>query len=320
MEDVVNVEPVATDVVVDETMDINTDEEVLYEEDVEATELTEEQPAIEEQKEAVKNHLKKLNIKVDGKQIEREIDLANEAELVKILQMAELAQKRSQEAANLRKQQTEKESQLQEFLDALKTRPQDVLAHLGVNIHDVYEKIAEEEIKKAQMSPEEKRIKELEQELQKIKEAEDKLKKDSELKHKKMLEDKYSRELETELLDVLSQNKLPPSQVIIGKMTNMLSLALENGYDLKFKDVVGLVKNEWESEIKNSISGLSAEQLAQIITDQTKNDLITKLGAKKVVKKVVPSANNIQESMKEKEDFGTKKFRTKSADDLFKSL
>ena len=69
-----------------------------------------EVPSKEELKQEVKAQIKKLKIKVDGKELERELDLSNEAELIKMLQMSEMSGKRAQEAAELRKNSQIRES------------------------------------------------------------------------------------------------------------------------------------------------------------------------------------------------------------------
>ncbi len=109
----------------------------------------------------VQSMIKKLTLKIDGQEVEREIDISNEAELVKMMQMAEVSQKRMQESSELRKADIKKNADMEDFLAALKNNPKEVLEYLGHDVNKFAENVLEDEVKKMELSPEERKIQEL---------------------------------------------------------------------------------------------------------------------------------------------------------------
>lgn len=308
-----------TDVVSEEeSNEIENEESAEESNEIDNEEPTEELAGedLEEAKEEVKDTLKRLNIKVDGKEIEREIDVANEEELIKILQMAEMANSRAQEAAELRKTDMNRNAQLEEFLNELKTNPASVLDHLGVNVNDFAEGILSKEVEKMQMSPEELELAELREELTRIKEAEARAKEEADNREKEALRDRYAADMEKNLLDSIKANDLPDSPHIINQLVNMISTAHENGIDLDFADVAPLVKAEHEADLRSRISGLSADDLVALLSEDKLTNLVAKR-IPKVEKKAPPTAGDIKETGEAKDDEFKAKYRTGSMSDFF---
>lgn len=314
---------VVDDVAVDAPIEDNVEETPENEENPEVA-VSGDEPELnaedlEEAKEEVKDTLKKLNIKVDGKEIEREIDLADEAELIKILQMAEMSQSRAQEAAELRKNDMTRNAQLEEFLDTLKSNPEVILEQMGIDVLDFAGEIANREVKKMEMTPEELELAELREELTKIKENEAKAKEESETREMEALRDKYALDYEKNLLDSIAEHELPNSPHIINQMVNMVTVAHENGIDLNFSDVAPLVKEEYESDMRNRISGLSADDLVALLSDDKLSNLVAKAIPEKPKEAPVTLSDIAETGVSNKDDNGAK-FRNKSAEDFFRKV
>ena len=95
------------------------------EEDQEAS-SKEEKPAKPSKKEQKKQEarIKKLKLKVDGQELEEELNLDDDEALIRQLQMAKMGQKRAKEKADL-------EKQLGMFFNELQKNPLGVLAQIG---------------------------------------------------------------------------------------------------------------------------------------------------------------------------------------------
>jgi len=274
-------------------------------------------------KAAVAATKKKFNIKVDGKQLEREIDLGNEAELIKIIQMAEMAQARAQEAAGLRKQDLDRSQQVEQFINALKNDPRSVLEHLGHNVPDLANKILEEEIKKMQMSPEQRKIQDLEKQLKDRLAADEESKKQTEIQQQEALKQKYATEYEKDMIAALDAGHLPKNPEVITRLTGMMKIALQNKIDLSFSDLIPLVKEGINNEMKSLMNSMSPEELDAILAEEKLKEINGRrkkaLDAKKA-KEAPPIAQSIKDSSIPKTDDVKKVDKKMAAKDFFKNL
>lgn len=274
-------------------------------------------------KEAVATMKKKFNIKVDGKAMEREIDLGNEAELIKIIQMAEMAQARAQEAAGLRKSSLDKDQQVEQFIEALRNDPRSVLEHLGHNVPELANKVLEEEIKKMEMSPEQRKIAELEQQLKSRMEAEEQSKKHAETQQQEALRQKYAAEYEKDMVAALDSGNLPRNPEVITRLTGMMKIALANKIDLSFADLIPLLKESMNKELKALMSSMSDEELDSLIAEEklkSINSRRRKAADALKPKQAPPIAQSVKDSTPAKEIDVKKIDKKMNARDFFKNL
>lgn len=273
----------------------------------------------EELKQEVKAQIKKLKIKVDGKELEKELDLANEAELIKMLQMSEMSNKRAQEAADLRKKHQARESELNQFLEMLKEKPELILSQMGKNPVELAEKWLQDEVEKMQMDPKERRIKELEAEMKKIADEKAAAKKAQEEAQKNFLRDKYASDFESQLTKAMESGSIPKEPELVNSMVAYMAKAIEAGVDISFDEIVPLVKNSHRSLVKNTLKGFSAQELMELLSEAQVNDLLVKKTPPK--KKVAPpTAQSIQDAGEKGEEISGPKFRTQSASEFFRNL
>lgn len=273
----------------------------------------------EELKQEVKAQIKKLKIKVDGKELEKELDLANEAELIKMLQMSEMSNKRAQEAADLRKKHQARESELNQFLELLKEKPELILSQMGKNPVELAEKWLQDEVEKMQMDPKERRIKELEAEMKKIADEKAAAKKAQEEAQKNFLRDKYASDFESQLTKAMESGSIPKEPELVNSMVAYMAKAIEAGVDISFDEIVPLVKNSHRSLVKNTLKGFSAQELMELLSEAQVNDLLVKKTPPK--KKVAPpTAQSIQDAGEKGEEISGPKFRTQSASEFFRNL
>lgn len=276
--------------------------------------------AKEELKQEVKAQIKKLKIKVDGKELDKELDLANEAELIKMLQMAEMSGKRAQEAAELRKSEAQRNKELDSFLNTLKTNPEFILAQLGVDPAKFAESVLEKEVQKMQLTPEQRKIQDLENELKAIKDKEENAKKEAEALRAQTLRDKYAADYQNQLLSALDKGRIPNDPHTISKLADYMSIAVKNGIDLSFDELIPLYKEQQKSIIKQEISGLPVEEILSLLSDQMVQDIVVKKMPKE--KKVAPpTAQSVKETATQGDKDGVVvRKRTESAADFFRNL
>lgn len=274
-----------------------------------------------EAKEAVVAMKKKFNLKVDGKEVEKEIDLANEAELVKILQMAEMANKRASEAAELRKSEMQRNQDLEGFLQMLKENPKSILEYMGHDIKGFAEKVLEEEIEKMKMSPEQKQIAELQKQLEAKEKAEAQSKQEMERQQMEAMRAKYAAEYEKDLMEALDTGSLPRNPEVVHRMTNYMRIALQNGIQLSFKDIIPLVKDKLNKDLQSLLRSQKIDEIESLLGDDVVSNLYKKVHSKKVTaKKAPPSPSQIKDtapSADKKPEVAAPKISVK---DFFKNL
>jgi len=266
---------------------------------------------------------KKFNIKVDGKQLDKEIDLGNEAEVIKILQMAEMAQSRAKEAADLRKTDLQKTQEMEQFLAALKNDPRSVLEYMGHNVPELADKILQEEIKKMQMSPEEKERQAMKEELQKLKEEKDQFEKSAKEKEAQALRAKYAAEYEKDLVTALDSASLPKNPEVVTRMTNMMKIALANKIDISFSDLIPIVKEEMNKDLKALLASLKSEEVEQILGEEMLkgiNSRRRKAQEAAKAKEAPPIAQQIKDATPAKVQEKVEEKKKINARDFFKSL
>lgn len=311
------------DVVVDQTT-IETPEVDV----VEGDEVTEANSvATDEVAKEASELLRKLSLKVDGEEIEEELpfDLSPEHQewMVKQLQLAKMANKRAQEAAEIKKQSQSAEKDINEFFDLLKENPADMLEKLGVDVKGFAEKVVDGEFEKMQMTEEERKIQELTEQLEAIKKKEEAAKKLAEEKELQALTQKFQMEFEQDLMGALNESALPKNPEIIKRTTSLMRIALQNKIPLKFKDIIPVVQNDIKNELSALLGHFPLDVIEKLLSDEKIGELSKRRRkAKEAVKKTQeapPTANDIKdtgESSKQSKPKG----RTKSARDFFKNL
>jgi len=260
-----------------------------------------------------------LNLKVDGEDFTEELPFDATPEMLEYLtkqaQLAKMSNKRAQESADLRKVDNQRNIDIQNFIEAIKNDPAKMLSELGIDAREFSEEFLEKEVEKMQMSEEDRKIMELQDELTSIKKREDDSKRESEIREQEALRDKYAVEYEKDLLAALDTSELPNNPELILRMNQYMKIALENGIDLNFSDIIPLVSNNVNSELSKLLSSTPIEKLISMLGDEQLKG-IRKSGRK--VKVAPPSAGSIKDTGAGKSE---DKPRAKvSMDDFFRNL
>lgn len=245
----------------------------------------------EEQRKALGK--KRVPLKVNGRDMEYEVDLDNDAELAKYLQKAMAADEKFQEAASIRKQ-------MQAFVEALKSNPLAILSHpeLGINVKELAEMVINQELEDLQKTPEQKRLEQLEKELR---DREDRLKAVEEAKREAelaRLEEQAFQELDRDIDEALKTTNLPKSAYVMKRIADALINANELGYtDATVKDIMPFVEQSMEQELQEMFGRMPEEVIERLMGQNL--DRVRKAKIAKA-KKVAPTVKETAEAAKAK--------------------
>ena len=266
----------------------------------------------------VKNLIKEFQLKVNGKIVNKKIDLSDENTLKNELQLAAAARQSMQEAANLKKLYESEVSRL-------KQDPFSVLAELGLDPDQLAEMRIQQRIEEMKKSPEQLEREKIQAELQAAREEARRLKEERDSEQFEKLKDQAAAQIETEIEQALDSHKtLPKSRHIVKRIADSMLWAINNGFeDVTAEDVMPLVEKEWRDEMSRLMDDSPEDVLEQLIGQRN----IDRLRAKrlnvmntsnaKTASSVKPTAASVQkqeevkrEKIKQRDFFrslGTKK-------------
>jgi hypothetical protein len=201
---------------------------------------------------------KKFPIKVDSQVEEVEIDLDNEDEVRKQLQLARVAQKRMQ-------QFSEYEKGVKGLLETLKTDPLKVLAdpRLGIPV-EVQRKMADaiinNEIEEMSKSPEQKEAEKRQKEYEDLKKELESTKKRQEEERFTMMQAQAAKEFDVEISSAIEKAGLPKNARTVKYLADAMLLCYDNKIDMSFDDLVPYVRKEIMGDFRDLIGALPDEE------------------------------------------------------------
>lgn len=236
-----------------------------------------------------------FKVKVDNEEIE-----VDEEELKRGYTHARAAAKRMEEASRTRKE-------AEEVLKILKENPKYVMEKLGLNPRQFAEMVINEELQEAMLDPKDKELREYKRQLERYQAQEREAREAYEREQKELEMQRYTQEIQTQIVDVLETSGLPKTERTIGRIAYYMQAALQAGFEnVTPKDVIDHVKKDYQFDLKQMLGGLTEEQLEAYL-DQ---DLVRKI-AKSTVKKqapVKPVPKSVNENRTEKKE--QKKYRS----------
>jgi len=262
----------------------------------------------------IKNLIKEFQLKVNGKIVNKKIDLSDENALRNELQLSAAARQAMQEAANLKKLYESEVSRL-------KQDPFSVLAELGLDPDQLAEMRIQQRIEEMKKSPEQVEREKIQAELQAAREEARKLKEERDSEQFEKLKDQAAAQIETEIEQALDSHKtLPKSRHIVKRIADSMLWAINNGFeDVTAEDVMPLVEKEWRDEMSRLMDDSPEDILEQLIGQRN----IERLRAKrlnvmntsntKTAASVKPTAGSVQKQ----EEVKREKIKQR---DFFKSL
>jgi hypothetical protein len=239
----------------------------------------ESQQQTQEAKQAVaeKKRLNKLMLKIDGEEYEEElpfeVDEDHAEYLKKNLQLSKKAQKSMQSEASLR-------SQVDQFVKSLKGDTKNTLKQMGIDPKEFAAMIIEEELQQQAMTPEQRERAELEAKLKAL-EDERRLEKEEfdKREYERLTQQEYER-IDTKMTAVIDQAGIPKSPYVVKKIAQYMQDGLQYGVNLEPEDVIGLVKEEIQSDLKELLSALGEDKVESFIG----KDILDKVRKKNLAK------------------------------------
>jgi hypothetical protein len=243
----------------------------------------------------VKSLIREYQLKVNGKMINKKIDLSDENSLKNELQLAAAARQSMQESANLKKL-------YESEVTRLRQDPFSVLAELGLDPDQLAEMRIQQRIEEMKKSPEQVEREKIQAELQAAREESRKLKEERDAEQFEKLKDQAAVQIETEIEQALDSHKtLPKSRHIVKRIADSMLWAINNGYDsVTAEDVMPLVEKEWRDEMSRLMDDSPEDVLEQLIGQRN----IERLRAKrlnvlatsnaKTANSVKPTAGSVQ--------------------------
>jgi len=228
----------------------------------EADNLVVETPKEEElKKEETQSLLKKFKLKVDGEEIEEEIDLADEARLIKELQLARAAKKRMAEAQDEKRKLFELAKQFE--------NPEEFLIKMGDKGTEIAEKLLLKKLQAEMMTPEQRQFLEMQEKLSRYESLEKEAKEREETERMSQLESAEIEKQQKIIVDALTKTGLPPSPELIKRAAALQFKNNQLGLELDSNDLAQEVMSEITGIIKSLVKSSEGENLLKLLGDDT---------------------------------------------------
>lgn len=255
--------------------------------DSELAEVVESDDATpEEQKEAKVELKRRMKFKVNGRDVEREVDLGDEDALQELLQKGFAADEKFQSSAAI-------EKKMKEYAALLQSDPMQALIAAGHDPDKLTQAYMEKRVAELSKSPEQLQIEKLQKELEK----ERKQREDSEQEklnaEQARVEVEYSRQLDDEITSALGSSDLPKSPYVVKRIAENLMLGIQQGNeDITVEDVLPVVERQIKEEIRQMFEAMPED----VIEKTLGNDVSTKLRKRRLAnaKKAPESAASVK--------------------------
>ncbi len=219
--------------------------------------------------EAIKQEIKRLKslkIKVDGKEFDEELpfEFDDNPETVeylrKNLQLSKVSQKRMSEKATL-------ENEVKRFVEQLRKDPESVLSDpaLGLDLKKLAAKIIEKEIEDSKKSPEQLEKEKLQTRLKQLEDEREKEKEEYKTREIARLQEQEYERYDMLMTKALEKTDLPKSPYIVKKIADYMLMGLKDGIDITPEDVLPLVRDEMQNDLKEMFAVMPDEVVESIV-------------------------------------------------------
>lgn len=198
----------------------------------------------------------KFQYKIDGEDVEEEIDLSDIEGLKKRMQLSYAADKRMGEARTVKQK-------AMEIVKAFEEDPTNLFRKLGPKGRQVAEQFLLEQINEEMLTPEQKKDRDDKSELQKLRDEKKKREEEDQNKQISAKEKEYASEYQTTIIGALEKCGLPKSPRLVADVARLMSKKLEHGIELDATDLAKLIREERGNDQKSIVKDMSGEQLIE---------------------------------------------------------
>lgn len=205
------------------------------------------------------NPEKPYKLKANGKEIELTLE-----ELQTWAQKGMGANQKFQEAARMREQ-------MQKIMQMIKTNPRAILEdpRIGVDIKKLAEDVLWEQVQREKMTPEQRELQETKKKLEEFEKQNKELESRTKTEKFNQEVEHFSKKLGEDIQNVLQTSNVPKTQFTVKRMAFYMQEALKRGVDLSAKDVVGIVHNEYQQNVKQILGAVDGDALVNLIGEDT---------------------------------------------------
>lgn len=253
-------------------------------------------------KQEAKDLKKKYKLKVDGVESEVEIDLSNDEEVTKILQMAKAFQKRGGEF-------TKAQEQLLAKMKEIESDPEKYLESKGVDLDAKAEERLRKKIAELEKSPEQKEKEQFQAELEQLR----KEKAEAEAEKAKIAteraRDEQAKIISDEITAAITKagSKLPDKDPYFMQQMSayMLSQMAEGNYDISVEDTVKVLEKNMKKDLNGFFNRLDEDSILEFISPENYERLRKKMLSNK--KAAIAPNSQTTTAKQVVQDTGTKK-------------
>jgi hypothetical protein len=255
--------------------------------DSELEEVIDSEEATEEEVQEAKIELKRrMKFKVNGREVEKEIDFSDENALQELLQKGFAADERFQSASSL-------EKKMKEFAQLMQSDPIQALIAAGHDPDKLTQAYMEKRVEELSKSPEQLQLEKLQKEIEKERKLRENLENEKLTAEQARVEAEYSRQLDDEITSALSSSDLPKSPYVVKRIAENLMLGIEQGNeDITVQDVLPVVERQIKDEIRQMFEAMPED----IIEKTLGTDISTKLRKRRLssMKKAPETASSVK--------------------------
>lgn len=280
--------------------------------EAELAEVAESDDATPEEKAEAKVELKRrMKFKVNGRDVEQEIDLGDNEALQKLLQKGFAADERFQSASAM-------EKKMEQFAKLMQSDPFQALVAAGHDPDMLTEAYMKKRVEELSKSPEQLQLEKLQKEIEKERKLRQGLEEEKLTAEQQRHEAEYSRQLDEEITTALSTSDLPKSPYVVKRIAENLMIGIEQGHeDLTVDDVLPLVEKQIKDEIRQMFEAMPEDVIEKTLGDGVSNKLRKRRLAK--INKIPDSASSVKasgnsETAKIKQDKQVEKQAVKAKD------
>lgn len=217
-------------------------------------------------------NVKKFKLKVDGQELEEEIDLADEESLKRHLQMSKAAQKRMSEAAKARR---DAEELIGMFKGDIKSvlKQADKLGKSPAQVRKELEEYFAEQLEEEMLSPEQKAVKEAQRIIREREEEQKRAVQEREAREKQELQQRYAEDYDRKITEALSSGGVPKTARTVKRMAELMYKNLDMGLDLEPQHLATLVKEDYLNEMREMLGAADGDTLLKLLGDDTANKI-----------------------------------------------
>lgn len=213
----------------------------------------------EEQHQAAVELKKRMKFKINGKDVEREIDFGDENAIQELLQKGFASDERFQSASAM-------EKQMRQYAQMIQANPIEALRAAGHDPDKLTEEYMKRRVEELSKSPEQLKLEQLQRDLESERNARQQMENEKLTAEQQRVESEYSRQLDDEITTGLSSSELPKSPYVVKRIAEYLMQGINSGNeDITVADVLPIVEKNIKEEIRQMFEAMPEDVIERTL-------------------------------------------------------